>query len=480
MQKKNSTTNTKLKRGLKPYQLSMISIGGVIGVGMFLGSGATVKLGGPGVIISYALGGVIMMLVMFALAEMTVADPVPGSFRTHAANYLHPYFGFVVGWLYWFSWVTIMAAEIVAASTYMSFWFSSQYTWFFGVIFALAMTLVNLRNVESFGLFEFWLSMIKVIAIIVFIIIGAGAILGIGVKNPIGLTHYFGQGGFFPHGFRGIVLSMAMVMVSYAGTEVIGVAAGETQNPETSVPRAIKGIIFRTLVFYIGSITILVGVMSWTNVGLEKSPFVLVYQMLGIPGSAHIMNFVVITAALSGMNCGLYTSSRMLYSLAKDKQAPKILTYINGKNNIPTYCVLASTFFLYIGVAIYYLSPEQAFLYITGISIFGSMFTWIIICITQIYFRKKISFERLRYKTPGYPWTSWIAIISLVGVIITLWFIPAQRIGIISGVIGLIITSIAYFIFTKVTHIDWDSKDIEKGIEFASYLNIWNDSDNEK
>ncbi|MCK4260262.1 MAG: amino acid permease, partial [Halanaerobiales bacterium] len=332
-----------LNRGLTARHLTMISIGGVIGVGMFLGSGATVRLAGPGVILAYGLGGVIMMLVMLALAEMSVGNPVPGSFRVYAAEALSPFVGYLVGWTYWLSWVIVMSAEIIAASTYMGYWFPRQYGWIFGIIFSIAMTIVNLGSVKSFGEFEFWFSMVKVIAIILFIIFGIGMIFGI-VGEPVGTTNYTQHGGFFPRGISGLLLSMVMVMVGYGGTEVIGVAAGETENPKKDVPKAINGIVIRTLVLYVGSIAILVGLIPWDSIGLSGSPFVLVFEKTGIPGAAIIMNIVVITAALSGMNSGLYTSSRMLYSLAKSGFTPPFLSKINEKTKVPTTALTSKYF----------------------------------------------------------------------------------------------------------------------------------------
>lgn len=444
-----SPGRTKLRRGLASRHLSMISIGGVIGVGMFLGSAATVKLAGPAVILSFALGGVIMMMVMLALAEMSVAEPVEGSFRTYAAESLHPYAGYVVGWTYWIAWVVIMAAEIVAASTYMRLWVSPELALVFGLVFAVAMTLVNLASVRSFGEFEFWFAMIKVIAIVAFILIGGAAILGIGPFTSIGIRNYVGHGGFAPKGVTGVLLAMVMVMVAYGGTEVIGVAAAETQDPETSVPQAVNGVALRTIVLYIGSMTVLVGTIPWFEVGLGASPFVRVYQLLRIPAAADIMNFVVITAALSSMNSGLYTSSRMLYSLAEAGAAPKFLTRLGKKSRVPYLAVVGSTFFLYVGVIMYYLVPKTAFLYITGIGGFGFLFSWLIISLSQIYMRRRILARdpsRLKFKTPGYPYTSWVTVALITGVILTLPFVPGQRIGFISGLVWLGIVSLYWLV----------------------------------
>lgn len=444
-----------LRRGLKARHLTMISIGGVIGVGMFLGSGATVRLGGPGVVLSYLLGGVIMMLVMIALGEMSVAYPVAGSFRTYASEFLHPYFGFTVGWIYWLSWLVVMSAEMVAATTYMSFWFPRSVTWIFGLLFALAMTVVNVRAVESFGEFEFWFSLIKVAAILAFIAIGAMAILGIGIRPALGLSNYTGYGGFFPHGLTGIFLAMVMVMVAYGGTEVIGVAAAETRDPERNVPRAINGIVARTLILYVGSVGILVGTIPWMRVGLTGSPFVKVFTLLGIPAAPHIMNLVVISAALSSMNSGLYTSSRMLYSLAEAGFAPRSLAVTDPKSKVPARAVLASTVSLYLGVLAYHLSPAGAFLYITGIAAFGFLFSWLVISLSHINFRrvfvKAHGAGALKYKMPGYPYTSWFAVGTMVVIITTLWFIPQQRAGLVSGLILLTGVS-AYWLFLTWEH----------------------------
>ncbi|MHB8928136.1 MAG: amino acid permease [Bacillota bacterium] len=437
-----------LKKGLNSRQLAMISIGGVIGVGMFLGSASAVSLAGPGVVAAYALGGVIMLLVMMALAEMSVAEPSPGSFRLYAAKYLHPYAGFLTGWVYWLAWVAIMSAEIVAATTYMDFWVPHRYSWFFGIAFALLMTLVNLSSVSSFGEFEFWFSTIKIVAIVAFIGIGAAFIFGAFPGVRIGTTNYLGYGGFFPRGLSGVLLAMVMVMFAYGGTEVLGVAAGESTDPRRDVPRALNGIVLRTLILYIGSIAVLVGVIPWGQVGQRGSPFVLVYELLGIPGAANVMNFVVITAALSSMNSGLYTSSRVLYNLAEQGEAPRLLAVLN-RRRVPANAVVLSTLALYGAVLVYYLSPRTAFLYITAMSSFGVMFTWLMISLTHLFFRPKAPAEDPRapaYRMPGYPYTTWAAIISMTAIILAIYFVPGQRIGFVSGV-SVVLAVSAYYWF---------------------------------
>lgn len=446
-----------LRRGLKSRQLAMISIGGVIGVGMFLGSGSTVRLAGPGVILSYAIGGVVMFLVMAALAEMSVARPAPGSFRLYAHDYLGPYFGFLTGWIYWLSWVAIMSAEIVAASTYVRLWVPPSWSLFFGLGFALLMTAVNLTSVRSFGEFEFWFSMIKVGAIVAFIATGLIFILGVGRAAPIGLANYVGQGGFLPLGLSGVALATVLVIFAYGGTEVIGVAAGESENPRRDVPRAIGGIVVRTIVLYIGSIAVLVGVIPWREVGLNRSPFVLVFEMLGLPAATTVMNLVVLTAALSSMNAGLYTASRILYSLARDGHAPKFLAAVRPRSKVPARAVITSTISLYLGVLLYYLAPANAFLYVTSISAFGIAFTWLIIAATHLAFRPRYLTAAKRegaagqadlaYKAPFYPWGSILAALALGAVIVTMAFLPAERVGLTSGGVAIGVVTLAYVVY---------------------------------
>jgi len=448
MAKKITEQSEDLHRGLSTRQLTMISIGGVIGVGMFLGSGSTVKLAGPGVVLSYFLGGVIMFLVMLALGEMSVYKPVAGSFRVYAHDALGPYAGYLVGVTYALCWMVVMSAEIIAASTYMGYWFPPNITWIFGIIFAIIMAVVNMIDVKYYGEFEFWFASIKVIAIIVFLILGAALILGIGTGEPIGAKNYLGHGGLFPKGISGVLLAMIMTIFAYGGSEVVGVAAGETANPEKAIPLAINGILVRTLVLYLGSMIVLVGVVPWMEVGLKGSPFLLVFQATGIPYAADIMNFVVITAALSGMNCGLYTNSRMIYSLAKGGYVPAFLGQVN-KNKVPVAAVWMSLLLVFVGIIVYYISPDKAFLWITSIGSFGFQFVWFMILLSQIFLRKKIPAEQLKFKMPGAPYTSWFALIGLVIVFITQFFLPDLRIGAIAGLSWLALLSIYYFIAVK-------------------------------
>lgn len=433
----------KLRRGLESYQLSMISIGGVIGVGMFLGAGASVSLAGPAVILAYALGGAVMFAVMLALGEMTVSRPAPGAFRVHAGLALGPYYAFVVGWMYYLSWVGSMSSEIVAATTYLDRWFPHSVSPVLAGSLVLALTVVNLAKVESFGAFEFYFASIKVVAIVLFILIGAALLIGYPGKPGIGLSNYVGQGGFAPNGFAGLVRGMALVMAAYGGTEVIGVAAGETKDPARSVPTAVRGIGLRTLILYVGSMTVLVGIIPWFRTGLRGSPFVLVYDALGIPRASDIMNLVVLTAALSSLNCGLYTSSRMVYSLAQESSVVGGLAEVSPKTGVPYRAVLASTAGVYAAVLIYWLSPGRAFLYVTSVAGFGFLFVWLIIALSHIEWRSRVTPDSL-FRAPFYPYLSIISAVLLTGFMATLWAMPEQRVGIYVGLSVLLVLTAAY------------------------------------
>src|SRR5713101_6759940 len=285
-----------LRRNLTPRQLSMIALGGAIGTGLFLGSALSVQLAGPGVILSYAAGAAIALVLMWALAEMAVAHPVAGSFGVYAEIYLHPWAGFVMRYSYWLAQVIAIGSEVVAASIYCRRWFPGIPAWVWIAAFSAALLYVNARSVASFGAFEYWFAMIKVVTIVIFLVLGVALLLGIGFR-PIGAGNFTAHGGFLPHGWLGVGLGVAMAMFSYMGLEVVAVTSGEAADPERALPRALRWTLLRLGIFYIGGLTIVVGVVPWSQVGLGESPFVRVFQTVGIPAAAGIMNFVVLPAA---------------------------------------------------------------------------------------------------------------------------------------------------------------------------------------
>src|SRR5713101_1159604 len=313
-----------LHRSLTPRQLSMIAIGGAIGTGLFLGSAISVKLAGPGVILSYCAGALIALTVMWALAEMSVAHPVAGSFGVYSEMYIHPWAGFVVRYTYWLCQVVAIGSEVVAASIYCKLFFPGVPSWLWIAAFSASLVYVNARSVASFGSFEYWFAMIKVVTISVFLVLGAALLFGVGFQR-IGAVHYTAHDGFLPHGWTGVWLGVAMSIFSYLGLDVVAVTSGEAAHPEIAVPRAMRWTLLRLGIFYIAGLSVVVGVVPWNQVGLGDSPFVRVFQTVGIPSAAALMNFVVLTAALSSVNCNLYLTSRMIFSLARGGYAPAIL-----------------------------------------------------------------------------------------------------------------------------------------------------------
>jgi len=292
-----------LHRNLTPGQLSMIAMGGAIGTGLFLGSAISVKLAGPGVIFSFMAAGAIALCLMWALGEMTVAHPAAGSFGVYAEMYVHPWAGFTMLYSYWLAQVIATGSEVVAASIYCEHWFPNVPSWLWIAGFSAALVYVNARSVASFGEFEYWFAMIKVLTIAVFLILGAALILGIGFPR-IGIANYTGHGGFLPNGWRGVGLGVAMAIFSFLGVEIVAVTSGEAKDPTTALPRALRWTLGRMGLFYVGGLAIVVGIVPWNEVGLGESPFVRVFEIVGIPAAAGIMNFVVLTAALSSVNCG--------------------------------------------------------------------------------------------------------------------------------------------------------------------------------
>ena len=325
-----------LKRELSVRLLSMIAIGQSIGTGLFLGSGISVQMAGPGVIVSYLIGGLITYFVMLALSEMAAAHPMAGSFGAYAEHYLGPWAGLVTRYTYSAAQIIAIGGQIVAAAIYCRYWFPDTPSWIWIAGFSAVLLAVNILNVGSFGEFEYWFSLIKVLAICFLLVFGVVLFAGIGVPRR-GLEAYTAYGGFFPHGFGGVWAAVTMAIFSYYGLEAAAVGSGEAKDPKDTVPRALRRIMARLALFYVGGTAILVGIVPWNQTGISESPFVLVYRIVGIPGAAALMNFVVLTAALSSINTNLYTASRMLFSLARSGQAPALLGRLSARG-VPQEC----------------------------------------------------------------------------------------------------------------------------------------------
>jgi len=440
-----------LHRNLTSRQLSMIAIGGAIGTGLFLGSAISVRLAGPGVILSYVAGAAIAMTLVWALGEMAVAHPVAGSFGVYAEMYIHRWAGFVVRYTYWLCQVVAIGSEVVAAAIYCGLWFPGIPQWIWIAAFSAGMIYVNARSVASFGAFEYWFAMIKVVTITIFLILGGAVLFGVGF-HPLGAANYTAHGGFLPHGWLGVGLGVAMAIFSYMGLEVVAVTSGEAADPERALPRALRWTLLRLGIFYIGGLTIVVGVVPWNQVGLGESPFVRVFQTVGIPAAAGIMNFVVLTAALSSVNCNLYLTSRMIFSLARGGYAPAILGRLS-KRGTPVNGLLVSSAGMALALVLQlWFQTTKVFTYMIGAAFFGGLFVWLMIFITHLAFRRRHARSGSSYLrfAPRGPWTSLFGLLALTAVLLSTWWIPELQITLKSGVPWLVIISLAYFAWSRL------------------------------
>lgn len=331
-----------LHRGLEQRHISLMSLGAAIGVGLFLGSASAIKLAGPGILVAYACSGLVMFFIMRALGEMAIQKPVAGSFSRYARDYLGPLAGYLTGWNYWFLWVVTCMAEITAVGIYMKYWYPDVPSWIWALAALMIMTAVNFLAVKAYGELEFWFALIKIVAILSMIVVGLLMIIA-GVGNggvATGISNLWNNGGFFPNGIKGVLLSLQMVMFAYLGIEMIGVTAGEVKNPEKSLAKAIDTVFWRILIFYVGALFVIMSIYPWQEIGSQGSPFVLTFEKVGIPSAAGIINFVVLTAALSSCNSGIFSTGRMLFNLAEQNEAPKAYGTLT-KGGVPGKAVLA-------------------------------------------------------------------------------------------------------------------------------------------
>lgn len=442
-----------LQRGLESRHITLMSLGAAIGVGLFLGSAGAIQLAGPSILIAYALGGIVIFIIMRALGEMAVENPVAGSFSRYAQDYLGPMAGFITGWNYWFLWIATCMAEITAVGIYMQLWFPDSPKWVWALAALILMTIINLIAVSAFGEFEFWFAFIKIFAIVAMIVLGLGVILfGIGNGGiAVGISNLWSHGGFMPHGVKGIFYSLPIVMFAFLGVEMIGVTAGEAKNPKKVIPKAIDTVLWRILLFYIGALTVIMSIYPWNEIDTNNSPFVLMFDQIGLRYAAGIINFVVLTAALSSCNSGIFSTGRMLFNLAEQKQAPALFKKVS-KGGVPSVAIIASAFVLLIGVLLNYVVAEKVFVWVTSISTFGAVWTWIVILISQMKFRKSLSqtqVSKLSYKAFLYPFSSYLAIAFLVLVVCLMAVFPDTRVALIVGPIWIIFLVVLYLVKYK-------------------------------
>lgn len=409
--------DTHLERGLSNRHIQLIAIGGAIGVGLFLGSAKAIAKAGPALLVTYAIAGVAIFFIMRALGEMLIHKPVAGSFATYAEQYVSPWAGFVTGWTYWFTWVVTGMAELTAVGIYTHYWFPNIPQWVPALAALVLLYTSNLVAVKLFGEMEFWFALIKVATIV--ILLGLGTAILIFGFGPLGqtaslsnLTHH---GGFFPFGIIGVILTLQMAMFAFTGVELIGVTAGEAANPQEVLPKATNSVTYRILLFYIGSLVILMSLVPWKELDPAMSPFVAVFGKMGIPYAAGIINFVVLTAAASSCNSGIFSTGRMLYTLAQFKQAPKIFGEVNA-NHVPANAVTASVLLMLVGVALNYVVPEEAFVYVTSVATVGAIWTWGIIIVAHLGYRRAVRAGRTQavsFRMPLAPYSSAFVLLFL-------------------------------------------------------------------
>ena len=445
-------TEEGLQRRLTSRQLTMIAIGSAIGVGLFLGSTVTIRLAGPGVIVTYVFGAVIALVMAYALAEMAVVHPQAGSFGVYAERYLSPWYGFIVRATYGFIQILAIGAEVTAVAIYFAFWFPGvpQWVWVAGA--SVGLIAINTARVSRFGEVEYWFALVKVVAILAFIIVGLVLVTGIGPWPAIGFRNLTGgPGGFLPNGWRGVWLALTLVITSYMGVEVIAVTAGEAEDPETSIPRAMRTMVLRLIIFYILAMTVMLMMTPWNQIGeggggLTGSPFVRAFATIGIPYAAGVMNLVVISAALSSANSNLYTTTRMLFSLSRSGYAPASLAVI-GERGVPLRAVAVASVGMGVAILLAVYAPGQAFLALYGTAVAGMLFIWIVILFTYLSFRRALTPEqlaRLPIRMPAHRTAAVFGIVSLVAIAATTFFVDGLQYTVVSFVPFLVVMSIVY------------------------------------
>jgi AAT family amino acid transporter/D-serine/D-alanine/glycine transporter len=428
-----SQVEAQLARRLQSRHIQLIALGGTIGVGLFLGSAKAISKAGPGLLLAYVVGGAAIFFIMRALGELLTYRPVAGSFATYAEEFCGPLAGFITGWSYWFMWVVTAMAELTAIGIYVRYWLPDVPQWLPPLVAFALLYASNLLAVRVFGELEFWFALIKVLTIVVLILAGLGVILfhvgDLGANASFG--NLWSHGGFLPFGALGVLLTLQIVMFAYQGVELIGVTAGEASNPEVVLPRATNGIVYRILLFYIGALVIIMALVPWNELSPNTSPFVFVFEKMGIAAAATIINVVVITAASSSCNSAIFSTGRMLYSLAQRGQGPQAFAVLN-RNQVPAAGIHASAAVMLIGVVLNYVVPERVFTWVTSVSLIGTLWTWSIIMVSHQRYRQAVAAGHLpavKFRMPGVPYANWLVLAFLAAVTAMLALDPETRVA---------------------------------------------------
>ncbi|MEZ2740332.1 amino acid permease [Comamonas jiangduensis] len=440
---------TGLKQHLTSAQMVMIAIGGAVGTGLFMGSAFAIGFAGPAVLVSYAIGAFIALLLIGALGEMTVAHPTSGSFGAYAEYYLGPLAGFVVRYAYWAALVLAVGMEVTAVGIYMAYWFPAVPQWIWVAVFSAVLIGINLRSVKVYGVAEYAFSAIKVAAIVAFVLIGAYVVFGAHIPG-IGLQNYAVGGGFWAKGISGMWLGVIVAMFSYLGVEAIAVAAGEAQHPQKAVQSAMKTTVLRLVLFYLLTLALMLAIVPWTEAATQTSPFVRVMEIINIPYAAGVLNFVVLVAALSAMNSQLYATSRMMFSLGRARQAPAVFGQANQRG-VPVAAILISSLGAGVAMFINAFWPDQSFIWMMSIAMFGAMFAWFMVFVTHLAFRRRRDREGVvsTFRMWGFPWLTLLGAILMGAVLITTAFTPQFRLTLAFGLPWLVLLSVIYLLRRK-------------------------------
>ncbi len=438
-----------LNRGLKSRHIQLMALGGIIGSGYFLGTGFVIEQVGPAACLAYLLGGLIVFAVMYSLGELAVAIPISSSFVTYANRFISPAWACGVGWSYWITWVSYVPAEMIAAGIIMNYFIPSISPPLWAIFFGIIVTIINLFNVESFGEMEFWLSIIKIIAILLFVVLAICIFLGFNpTGNFLGTKNLTDHGGFFPKGYSAVLFTMVIILVNFQGSEIIGLAAGESANPEVSIPIAIRNIAWRIIALYVIPVFLLVLIVPWTSLGIDASVFSVALETNGFSWAGSLFSFVVLTAAISCSSSGLYACSRGIYALAKEKMAPSFLQNLNA-NKVPRNATLMSVAACWVGILAYSYLGEEIYKNLLALSGLSGAISWISICWAQYNFRKNVDEKTLKFKTPFFPYFTLFGIWAQVACLVLMWFNEELRIAFYLGVPILIFPIILYKILNR-------------------------------
>ena len=444
-----------LKRSLTSNQMQMIALGGTIGVGLFMGSSSTIKWTGPSVLLAYGFAGLILYLVMRALGEILYVNPSTGSFADYATNYIHPLAGYLTMWSNIFQFIVVGISEVVAVSQYLNYWWPNLPGGVSSVVVIATLTLANLVSTKAYGAIEFYFALIKVLTIILMIIIGVLVIfMGLGNHwRPVGLSNLWAHGGFFTGGVKGFLFALSIVVGSYQGIELLGITAGEAANPKKAIVASVKSIVWRILIFYLGAIFVIVAIFPWNQLATVGSPFVETFSKVGITGAAGIINFVVLTAAMSGTNSGIYSASRMLYKLSQEGKVPKIFGKLSS-HRVPSVAILTISFGILLGIILnIFLSSFKGgavnlFVLVYSSSVLPGMVPWFVILLSELRFRRANPeiIQNHPFVMPLYPMSNYLAIISLLLIVVFMFINPDTRASVTVGFVFLMVLTINFII----------------------------------